>query len=362
MLKHDKSKKINVLLAGGGTLGSVAPLLAIVEKARQDHLPWTFSFVGTKHGPESRLISEQHGIPYTAIAEAKLRRYFSWRNSIMPLALGAAFWQAVRAIRRHRPAVIVAAGSFVAVPVLWAAKFLRVPSVIYQMDIQPGLANRLMAPIATQIVVAFRHHVYAFERSKTTAIGLLVRPSILKARHAAALTVFGLSDAKPTLLVVGGGTGARMLNQKVEQSLDILTKHIQIIHITGTQKGNARMAKDYYQFDFLGQQMADALAAADVVVARGGLATMSELAALGKPSLIIPLPDSHQEQNAEFLRRHNAAAILSQKGLSVEQFTKAIIRLVEDHHLRKVFSENIKKLYEKDGLDRLIGIINGLAV
>lgn len=355
-----KPKSLTVLLAGGGTLGSVSPLLAVIERARQQKRPWTFTFVGTRSGPERQLL-EPFDVSYRPITGAKLRRYFSWHNGLLPFTLARAIGESIRILKKVKPDVVLAAGSFVAVPVAWAARMLHIPMVIYQMDVRPGLANRLIARVATHIVVAFRHHIYTFNRDKTTAIGMIARPSVLRARRAESLETLGLSTDRPVVLIVGGGTGAKALNHKVAAVAQQLTKRAQIIHITGAGKELPVTAPHYHQYAFLGELMPAALAAADVVVTRGGLATISELTALGKPSLIIPMPESHQEENAEFLRRHNAAAVLSQQGLTPQQLAKAIERLVTDFKLQKLFHENIKKLYEPDGLDHLLTIIDTTA-
>lgn len=345
-----------VLLTGGGTLGSVTPLLAVAEYTQKRGWLWQFTFVGTRRGPERELV-RQYQVPFVTIVEVKWRRYFDWRNFVTPFAFVVALCQALWLVRKFQPDVVVGAGGFVSVPLVLAARLHGRPAIIYQLDVHVGLTNRLLAPLAQRIAVAFRHHLYQFDRAKAALVGLIARPGVRAGSREHARVVLGVDSRRPVILVLGGGTGATAINQKVKQSLPQLVVDYQLIHLTGRGKSFAANASHYHQFQFLTDTMSEALAAADVVVCRAGLATIAELSALGKVSLIIPLPDSSQKANAEFLSRHAAAAVLAQETWSTQQFVDVIKRLLTDQALRQQLQRNIKKLYDENGLARFVELI-----
>ncbi len=149
----NKSKKI--LLTGGGTGGSVVPLLAIVdEMKKQSDKEYNFLWLGSKKGPEKEMV-EAENIRFRIILSGKWRRYFSIKDFTDLFKIKLAFWQSILIIIKEKPSLVISAGSFISVPVVWAAWLWRVPALVHQQDVRPGLANRLMAPFATVITVAF---------------------------------------------------------------------------------------------------------------------------------------------------------------------------------------------------------------
>jgi UDP-N-acetylglucosamine--N-acetylmuramyl-(pentapeptide) pyrophosphoryl-undecaprenol N-acetylglucosamine transferase len=153
-------KKKKILLVGGGTLGSVSPLLAIADKYLAEYL-----FVGTSFGPEKAVV-EKAGLNFQAIYSGKLRRYFSWDNVIDLFKIKLAFWQSLKIIKNFQPDLVLTAGSFVAVPMVYAAKLKRIPVVVHQQDLTLGLANKLMLPLASKITVTFPQQVDFFKIKK----------------------------------------------------------------------------------------------------------------------------------------------------------------------------------------------------
>ncbi|MBI4142622.1 glycosyltransferase [Candidatus Uhrbacteria bacterium] len=180
---------MRILLVGGGTLGSVTPLLAVAEELqRQKTVSDTVSekvsdtvFWGTRMGPE-RVLVEAMGIPFRSIPAGKLRRYWDARNLFDLFVVKWAFWVALVRLIRWRSSVVVGAGSFVQVPVLWAAWVLRIPIVIHQQDVRPGLANRLVAPFARAITATFPETARMFRGRPVTVVGNPVRRAVLAAR------------------------------------------------------------------------------------------------------------------------------------------------------------------------------------
>ena len=334
----DKKK---ILFAGGGTAGSVTPLMALFNELSSRFEGVELTWIGTKAGPEKRLLSSKR-IPFFQIISVKMDRFFSLRNVMAPFLFLAAFAQSLVLLKKIKPDVLLAAGSFVAVPVAWAAGLYRIPIIIHQLDIRPSLSNKLIAPFAKKVAVTFEASLKDFSKRKAVWTGSPVRESILQPKtfH------WDLHSAKPVVLIFGGGTGAQALNELVWQSLGDLTQRAQVLHLTGKGKGKAVTHADYHQFEFLQAKMGQALQRADVVVARAGVGTLMELAALKKPAVIISLPDSHQQDNGALLIQKRAAVVLDQRALSPQMFSEVILKLLENKAEQVALSSAIAELYK----------------
>ncbi len=320
---------IHVILCGGGTLGPVTPLLAVARALHVRAPGAEISWIGTVDGPEARLVSEA-GIPFSAISAGKLRRYLSWRNFTDHFRIVKGFFESLRLLRRLHADVVVTAGGFVAVPVVWAAWFLRVPVHVHQQDIRPGLANRLSLPFATSMSVALEGSLAAFARYKPVWTGNPVRAELFAGSRAEAQRLFRLEEGVPTVLVLGGGTGAVGVNGLVRAALPALTAVAQVIHVAGVGKKDGAEAPRYRQYAFLSSEMKHAFAAADLVVTRAGMGTLTELAALGLPAIIIPMPNSHQEDNAQLFALKGAGVVLGERFLSSKIFANTVQSLLGD--------------------------------
>lgn len=352
---------MRILFAGGGTLGSVSPLIAVYQALKQAGHTVEVLWLGTAKGPEREVVIGQ-GIAFQPIVAPKLRRYFDWRTLIMPLPLTAGVVQALAAIRRFAPDVIVTAGSFVAIPVGIAARLRRVPLLIHQQDVLPSLTNRVLAPLASWITVTFATSLGAFPARKTTLTGNPVRSDRQLTHRNAALQSFQFSPAVPTLLVLGGGTGAAALNQLVITSLPSLVEFCQVIHLTGRGK-MAVVAEHprYRAFEFLGAEMSAAYAAADLVVSRAGMSVLAELSALGKPAVLVPIPHSHQAANAVQFARQNAALLMEQPGLVSTEFVAKIREAIADRPMLANLSRNISNLNPADAAQKVADIVRRIA-
>lgn len=352
---------MRVLLVGGGTGGSVAPLLAVASTINSRFPSTQFLFLGSVKGPE-QVLAESAGIRFAAISSGKLRRYFSIQNLFDIFRLVAGIFQAGRILRTFRPDVVVSAGSYLAVPVIWSAWWRRIPIHIHQQDIIPGLANRSTAICASTITVAFEKSLGDFSKAKTAWIGNPVRPELFSGQPQRARERFELRDDLPVILAFGGGTGALHLNQLVAEAGLRLLDSYQIIHITGGRQDAFQLKHpNYHAVEFLTEAMADAYAVADVVVCRAGLSTLSEIAALGKPAVIIPLPESHQEVNAELFKENGAAIVLSERGLTHEKLSAELKNLANDSKRRQRLSTQIKSLSRLDANARLAEAVTKLA-
>ena len=353
---------MKIVYTGGGTLGSVTPLLAVHEELACDG--FEAHWIGTRQGPERALV-ERAGIPFTVIATGKIRRYLHWRNLVDPFLLIIGFVQAMVFLVRTRPRVIVNAGSFVGVPVVIAGWFLGVPAVILQLDIDPVRSNLLTAPFARALCVAAEECAQYFPKEKITVTGIPVRKMVSRpnfAKHHE--TSQNLDVTVSSILVTGGGTGAQKLNDLVFQSISRLTEKTDVIHLTGKNKEgeSAQLARSnprYHPAAFEGDTLSMFMDV-DVVVTRAGMGTLAELSALRKPVIIIPIPHSPQEKNAAFAAQHNAARILSEENLTPDAFVHAILDLLSNREVRNALSKNIATLFPSDAATRVARIIRNI--
>lgn len=348
---------MRIMLTGGGTGGATVPLLAIAEEflARGIFSKEDFFYLGTKTGPERKMV-EEFGIPFRSIFSGKLRRYASFWLLVDPLFLVLGFFQSLWFIFVKRPEVVLSVGGFVSVPVVWAAWIFRKKILIHQQDIRTGLANRLMTPFANRVTVSFEKSLQDFPKEKTVFTGNAVRKSIEAGSREKAKEIFHLEENVPLILVTGGGTGSERINMLLKNSLDELLQFSQIIHLTGKNRGSIENIVNprYHSYEMLTSELKHAFTASDVVVSRAGLSTLSELSILGKPSIIIPISHSHQEENAHYFFSKHAVKVLEEKKVTPDEFVQTIRELVFEENMRKSLSENIKKIMPQNGREKIV--------
>ena len=330
---------MKVILSGGATGGSVTPLLSVaneLNKKIQGNVD--FLFIGTKKGYPERVLVERSEMEYHGIHSGKLRRYFAWQNFLDPFKIILGFFESLFILLKYRPDVIFSAGGFVSVPLIWAGFFLGIPTVIHQQDIRPSLSNKLTSCLAKKITVSFKKSLNDFPKTKTILTGNPVRKEILLGNKERAIKRFNLERNLPTILVIGGGTGAEKINQLIFSIIPQLVEFCQVIHLTGKDKlsrfaGSRTAGKinsRYHSYEFLTEEIADAYAAADLVISRAGMGVLTELAVLAKPAIIIPIPQSHQEANALYFAKNKAIILLNQA-----EGAEELRRSVEDPEERK---------------------------
>ncbi len=348
-----------ILLSGGGTAGSVTPLLAVAQVLKQRGAE--VLFVGGDQGPERDLI-DRAGLGWRSIPAGKLRRYASWKNITDVIHVGRGYSAARRLMAEWKPNVVVSAGSYISVPIAWAAKRGRVPVLIHQQDIRPGLANRLMLPTAPVVTLAFATNQDKFPSSKTLVTGNPVRTEILNGSAESARQRFGLPVHRPVILVLGGGTGAAKLNELILGAVSALSQDFEVIHLTGRHRGPEILAADHYHpYAFLSDDLPDALAVADIVITRAGIGTLTELMALRKPIIVIPMPDTHQEDNADFIADQQAGVVLDQREISADLLVQEIKQLWRDDARRQSLADHLHQLYRPDAAERIADQILQLA-
>ena len=343
---------MRVLVSGGGTGGHIYPALAVATRLRDEYQA-EILFLGSDDGLETEIVPAA-GLRLATIKAGKLRRYVSWQTitGVMRVPLGMI--QAINIVGKFRPAVAFTSGGYVAVPAGLAARFNRVPLLLHQQDVLPNLSNRLVAPLATRISVAFADSLAYFPARKTLQLGNPVRQAVLDVSQVTpqeARRALGFEQSEsvrvsqthlPLLLVTGGSQGARHLNQTVGQALPDLLAHCQVLQISGKELYNETrelsqrvlantdetLRKRYRLVAYLEEDMPRALQAADLVLCRSGASTLSELAALGKPSILVPLPpaigSSPQEANAEVFGRKQAAQVMKDGDLEPQVLVERV--------------------------------------
>ncbi len=349
-----------IILSGGGTGGSVSPLLAIAQEIKEMKPDADFLFVGTKKGiPERAMIKPFPYIKYQSISSGKLRRYFSLYNLTDLFLILKGFIQSFFIISKFKPQAVLSAGAFVSVPLAWVAWILRVPVFIHQQDVRPGLANKLMAKVSKKITVSFEKSLESFSLNKTILTGNPVSPKILTGEREKAINRFELKSNWPCLLIMGGGTGALEINQAIEEIIFDLIKFCQVIHLTGSQKKSGKFIHDnYHQIEFLKQEdLANIYLRADLVISRAGLGALTELSILKKPAIIIPIFGSHQEVNANYFAEKKAIVLFGRKKIDSQNLLIKVKELILDNKQRSLLSLNISKLANIEASKKISKII-----
>lgn len=339
---------MRLVIAGGGTGGHVGPALATIAALR-DRLgeePLELLWIGTSDGVECRIAAEQ-GIPFRTIQAGKLRRYLSLENLIDLGRLPVGTAQALAALRRFRPTVVFSTGGFVSVPTVAAAGLLRLPILIHEQTAQFGLANRLNLRFATVVALPYEASRAFMPPTKCRVVvtGNPVRAEVLRGDRAEGARLLGLDPDLPTIYATGGAKGARAVNSAIAAILPDLLERYQVIHSRGTQDVAptladlealaadlpAQLRARYVVRDFIGAELPHIFALASLVIGRAGAGTVAELAALGKPAILIPLPGTggdEQTKNARLLADAGGAVVIVESDLTSVGLTAAIDRLL----------------------------------
>jgi len=320
-----------VAFTGGGTAGHVFPGLAVAEA-----LGCRVIWIGSSTGVERDLVSRA-GIEFRGIPAGKLRRYFSLRNLSDVMRTIAGVIASVRILRREKPSLLFSKGGFVSVPPVVAARLCGIPSFTHESDFDPGLATRINVRLCEKVLVSFPEtvsYLSAQYRGKAVVTGNPVRSSLYRADPARGRRFVGCEPSRQMIFVIGGSLGSSFINSLVSSSLPLLLPRLFVVHQMGPREYVPREEKGYFPAPFFGDELADIMAGADLVVSRAGANTLAELAALGKPSVLIPLPQSgsrgDQIRNAEYFRRCGASVVLPEQELDATAFVPAVIGLLSD--------------------------------
>ena len=285
----DNTHKKKIVLTGGGTAGHVSPNIALLPYLKE--AGYEVTYIGSKNGIEKNLIAD-FGLPYVGISTGKLRRYFDVKNFTDPFRVINGFREARKFLKKYKPDVVFSKGGFVSVPVVRAAGSLHIPCVIHESDMTPGLANKLCFHAAKKICCNFPETLEMLPAGKAVLTGTPIRGELFTGDREKGLAICGFSDDKPVLMVMGGSQGAVSVNNAVRGNLDELLKRFQVVHLCGKGHLDASLEKTegYRQFEYVKEDLKHLFAAADLLISRAGANAICEILALGKPSLLIPLP------------------------------------------------------------------------
>lgn len=306
-------------MTGGGTSGHVTPNIALLPRLKE--AGYEIFYIGSENGMEKQLI-EHEGIPYHAINTGKLRRYFSLKNITDIFRVMDGFRQARTILRRIRPDIVFSKGGFVSCPVVWAAWACKIPVVIHESDMTPGLTNKLSMPFAKKVCYAFPESGEHIPQNKGILTGIPIRQAILDGKESLGAKLCGFESAKPVLMVIGGSQGAARINQAVRDNLDALLKDFNICHICGDGNVDVKYEsiRGYRQYEYVRDELPHLFALSDAVISRAGATTLFELLALKKPNLLIPLSKhasrGDQILNADSFKRQGFSMVVDEDELS----------------------------------------------
>jgi len=340
-------------------MGSVNPLLAIYEEAKKQNKNWEWFWVGTKNGIERKIV-ESLGISYEWVPSAKFRRYFSWLTILDPFLFIIAFFRSLLIVSTTKPDIVIGTGSFVQVPIMWAAWLFRKKIIIHQQDVRPTLSNKLTAFCADKITTSFEKSTEDFPKQKTEYIGNPVRDAVQKANPKQAREKFRLNSGLPTFVIIGGSSGARALNEWVWRNIDKFIKVSNVIHLTGPGKADDKIKKaNYHQIEYLHGDMFHVLAQADLVLSRAGISTLTELACLKKPAILIPMPGTHQEDNAFYFAGKYVGFAYRQDQLD-EVVARKVLELLSSSKAREDLAQGMGEFMKQGSRERMVEIIESL--
>jgi UDP-N-acetylglucosamine--N-acetylmuramyl-(pentapeptide) pyrophosphoryl-undecaprenol N-acetylglucosamine transferase len=371
--------KFRVVLTGGGSGGHIYPLLAVAEalqaKCDQLHAPVEFSYLGPKDA-YSALLS-QRGLPVYPIASGKMRRYFSIDNFLDGPKFVIGFFQALWKLYLIMPDVVFSKGGTGALPVVVAAWFYRIPIAIHDSDAQPGLTNVTSGRFATRVFLSFARAAAFFRANKVEVTGSPLRTELLGERvsHEAAKEIMGFDKTQPLVLIIGGSQGAQRINEFVLANLPQFVAMTSVLHQTGPGNfaeveklskvalANAPITYRYVPVGYFGGggtgsasgDMATALTAADVVVARSG-SSVCEFASFGLPAILIPLSTSandHQRVDAYEFAATGAAIVIEEANLLPGIFFAQLTNILTDADLRAKMSAASSAFFIPGAADKI---------
>lgn len=346
-----------IILTGGGTAGHVTPNIALIPRLKE--MGYDIQYIGSYNGIEKDLIEPFH-IPYHGISSGKLRRYFSVQNFTDPFRVLKGLGEARKLIRELKPDVIFSKGGFVSVPVVLAGKQAKVPVIIHESDMTPGLANKIALPSATKVCCNFPETLEHLPKEKAHLTGSPIRQELLSGNKVAAMDLCGFSADKPVILVIGGSLGSVAVNSAVRAALPELLEHFQVVHLCGKGKLDESLThtKGYKQFEYISSELRDIFALSDLVISRAGANAICELLALRKPNLLIPLSANasrgDQILNARSFERQGFSLVLEEEEVTKESLLDAVNKLYEN---RASYMDAMRDSGQHDSINTIIQLI-----
>ena len=347
----------HIVLTGGGTAGHVTPNIALIPGLKE--MGYKISYIGSYNGIEKNLI-EAEGIPYYGISTGKLRRYIDPKNLSDPFRVVKGIFEARKLIKKINPDIVFSKGGFVAVPVVLAAKNCKVPVIIHESDITPGLANKICIPYASKICCNFPETLSNLPEGKAVVTGTPIRKELQEGNAERGYAFTGLSSDKPVILVMGGSLGSVNVNNHVRQALPELLKQYQVVHLCG--KGNMDHSLDhtdgYRQYEYIKEELPDLFAMADLIISRAGANAICEISTLAIPNLLIPLSANasrgDQILNARSFEKQGYSEVIEEENLTKETLLAAVQKL---HDNRDTYISAMKNSRHTDSIQMILDLI-----
>lgn len=346
-----------IVLTGGGTAGHVTPNIALLPRLKE--LGYEIYYFGSYDGIEKKLIAD-FDIPYYGIATGKFRRYFDPKNFTDPFRVIKGFSEAKKYLKELKPDVVFSKGGFVSVPTVHAAASLKIPCIIHESDMTPGLANKLCIPVADKICCNFPETLQKLSPEKALLTGSPIREELTKGDAEAGRRLCGFNTEKPVIMVIGGSLGATNVNRFVRAALPTLLEDFQVVHLCGKDKVDNMLLNQpgYKQFEYLKTELKDIFAMADLVISRAGANAICELLALKKPAILIPLPSSSsrgdQLLNAKSFESQGFSMVIDEDDLSEKLLTEKVHEL---YFTKQTYIDAMGKSNQSNAISTITGLI-----
>jgi UDP-N-acetylglucosamine--N-acetylmuramyl-(pentapeptide) pyrophosphoryl-undecaprenol N-acetylglucosamine transferase len=355
------SRSLTICMAGGGTGGHIIPALAVAGALRaKGHEPF---FIGTRRGMEARLVPAAN-FPIEWIEIGGLNRVSLSRRLRTFWQLPASILRVAKLFGERRPAAVFSMGGYVAGPVTLAARLKRVPIVLMEPNAIPGYTNRKMAGSVRKAMVNFPETVDYFPKGIAEQTGVPVREAFFH--------VAPKAGGKFTLLILGGSQGSQKLNETMRQAWPLLAARkdaLRIVHQVGP-KASGELAEEFRKTGLDGEivpfidDVAGAMAQADLLLSRSGASTVSEIAAAGRPAILVPFPfaaDNHQLRNAESFARAGGGLVIEEKDLNGERLAREVLALADDPERLQRMGEAARTLAKPGAAARAVEILEQVA-
>lgn len=344
-----------IILTGGGTVGHISPIIALIEVLKKNSRI-NYLYVGSRNGPECE-IAQKNQIKFKGIFAGKRRNYSSSSNFIDFFKIILGLIQAYFILIIFKPDVIFSKGGYVTFPIVFWAKRFKIPLVIHESDSVMGSINMYSAKFAQKVCVGFPIENYQnlnISFDKLVYTGTPIRKEFY--------TIEPIKSQKQTILITGGSQGASKINSIILEILPELIKEFEIYHLVGKNDFENIKTKfsfeNYHPIEFT-ENMADLMNKSDLVISRAG-STVAEISALGKASILIPLPSAHkdhQTKNAQIYADKNAAVLVSEKNLTASSLLSIIKRLLEDDEFRLLIGHHAKEFATENATQDIIDIL-----
>lgn len=343
-----------IAFTGGGTIGHVAVNLALIPEAQKRDIETIY--IGSKNGIEKEMITDSaKDTKYIAISSGKLRRYLSFENLKDVFKVLKGVLDARKVLKKEKPDLVFSKGGFVSVPVIIAAKSLKIPSIVHESDVTPGLANKISMKFANKMYTTFEETLKYVPKEKSDYIGAIIREDLRDGSKEEGYQLTGFNDQLPVLLIMGGSLGSKALNKAIRDNLDYLTKKYQIIHLTGKGHVDQNIKNaNYVQYEFVSNELMHFYAITDTVISRAGANAIYEFATLKLPMLLIPLgldqSRGDQIDNAKIFEKNGYAKVLQEKDVNQSNLISQLDKLENEREDIIDKMSHFKESYTKETL------------